>query len=66
MINIYMTGFRLLMNCIMETKKENEIEPNRGVSTDCNVDCWGEIFISLGVGVLVGAAVVVGARIAVR
>ncbi len=54
------------MNCIMETKKEKETEPNGGLSVDCKVACWGEIVISLGVGVLVGAALVVGARIAVR
>ena len=54
------------MNCIMETKKEKETEPNGGLSADCKVACWGEIVISLGVGVLVGAALVVGARIAAR
>ena len=58
------------MDCLLETKVEVSLEGKAGVepglSTDCKYDCRGEIIISVGAGVLVGALVFAAGRWAIR
>ena len=63
-------GFRLFMECLMvprgEETKEGSHVNEMGTQFDCKVDCRGQIIISIGAGVLVGALLVVGGRWVLR
>lgn len=58
------------MECILEGRLDISREGIDDIKTqtngDCIVDCWGQIIISVGVGVLAGAVVVVVGRWGIR
>ena len=51
------------MECIREaTNVEGDARTKSGNQMECNVDCTGEIILTIGVGILVGSLVVAGGR----
>ena len=54
------------MDCLLETKVDVTLEGETGVDSGCKYDCRGQIIISVGSGVLVGALLVVVGRWAIR
>ena len=63
-------GFRLFMDCLMgprgEETKDGSHVTEFGTQYQCKVDCRGQIIISIGAGILVGALLVVGGRWVLR
>ena len=54
------------MDCLLETKVDVTLEGETGVDSGCKYDCRGQIIISVGSGVLVGALLVAVGRWAIR
>ncbi len=55
-------GFRFLLECIRDVasngKNEEDSRSLVGTEMECKLDCWGQIIISVGVGVIFGGVLV--------